>query len=536
MRGRRTAVRTLVLAHALALLAPRLARAQEGDLAGTFRVASDQTTVQVPEWGSDCGPRPASHTGPSGRQITVTTEGSQLVIQDGRRRQRTDGCWSDNPRVRRTAASGSSGRWTVQCQTPAEDYQREQGTYVITATPTRITMRDTTEYAWQLRGSNCRATATRVVTYERVGEVPTQTTTPVDAGATTATTRPQPTNRCAAPGPATRLEIAPARRALAPGGRTCFRVRLLDANGCEASAPPGSAVAWQLARSSGTPGSADATLENGCVRAPAGSPVAEYAVTASAGGLTAHAVAAVVSAEELRSLIAQHIEDEGPADAGLLLGGAASGAGVGAVVVRAPATPTERGGAGLVVWLLVGCGLLLATGGVSLLLRRRDAAPRSSRPPGDDVDAANASMRPRREAVPIPARELPVAKPAPPSLREAPAPAAAAPAPRPLVKRCPTCDTRFTAEMAFCPEHGTALVDVAAGTPATPVATAPVAAVPAAICPACGRPVEGGARFCPHDGTPVGADATPLVCPKCGKRYALGTAFCGEDGVSLSRG
>jgi hypothetical protein len=530
MRRCGSVVPLLVSLIAFAALTPRNARAQDSSLAGTFRVASDQTTVQIPEWGSDCGPRPASHTGSSGREVTVTLDGSNLVIADGRRRLRTDGCWSDNPRVQRSSVSRSGNRWTVQCQTPPDDYQRESGVYAITAETARITMRDTTEYSWQLRGSSCRATATRTVSYDRVSPAPAQQTTPVvvaDAAAPTPT-RPPPVNRCATPGAPVRLELTPARRALAPGGRSCFRARLLDANQCEVSAT-GTPVSWQMTRS-GAAGGAEASMEGGCVRVPANSPRTEYAVTATAGGLSARAVAAVVSAEELHLLIAQQIEEE-PSDAGVLAMGTVSGAGVGAVVVNVE-TPASHGGEGssLPLWLLLGGGVLLAAGAGVLLTRRRGAVapPRDSRSSLDDVsEPSSAPTRVRREAVPIPVREraeAPVARPDPVPPTE----------PRPLVKRCPGCDARFTAEMAFCPEDGKSLVDVVAGPPA-PIAPA-AAAPPAPPCPACGKPVEGGARFCPEDGTALGADPTPLSCPKCQKRYALGTLFCGEDGSALTNG
>ena len=315
------------------------------------RHVRDQTTVQIPEWGADCGPRPASHTGASGRSATVTSNGQQLSIEDGRRHNRTSGCWSDNPEVHPISQSHSGMRWTVICQTPDANYQHEQGTYTITADSGHITMREQSEYSWQLRASRCHATASRSLVYELV-----QSAAPPDcrsgrrgAAAPEVHNTPPP-NRCATPGPAASLQIVPSRRSLTPGGRTCFHARYLDANRCEVT---GGAVSWQLTRSTGAASSQDAVMENGCVRAPGSAVEVEYAVAATGGGLSDRAVAAVVSAQEMESLVASHIEDE---DAGALPmpTSAASGSGVGVgVVVNVPAATRSSTGPGWTVWLLI---------------------------------------------------------------------------------------------------------------------------------------------------------------------------------------
>jgi hypothetical protein len=554
---------TIALFALFAIIAPGVAFAQ--DLSGTYRVTTDQTTVQIPEWGSDCGPRPSSRTGNTGREATVTSDGAQLTIQDGRHRNRTDGCWSDNPRARRISASHTGNRWTVICQTPDEDYQHEQGTYTITVDGARITMRESTEYAWQLRESRCRASASRTLTYERTSGA--AATPPQDAGTAHATnTPPPPTNRCANPGAPARLSLSPSRRSLAPGGRGCFRARFYDLNGCEVTSglPP---VTWSMTRS-GAAGAIDASMENGCVRAPAGMTVAEYNVTASAGPLSAAGVAAVVSAEELRNLVAANFEDE-EADAGVQDAGPAvapSGSGVGAVVVTPPPTPSaESHGLGAVLWILMGIGGLLAVAGVVLLTTRRKPA-RTSRAPSERLSELQPmapkelprAKKPIGEAPPMqpvvaPPMQPPASSQQPPMGVASPFGSPAAPpvaahgkgagyvqASRPLVKKCPVCNQRFTAENAFCPEHGTALVMIESQPVSHATMIAGTAnAGSATLCPRCGQPVDPGAQFCPRDGTPVlapPAPALPLVCPRCQRRFPEGTAFCGDDGSPLRRG
>ena len=98
MTVRRRAVPSIAFIVAcVATVAAATASAQE--FAGNYRITSDVTTAEVPEWGSDCGQRPENHRGNTGRQVRVSEDGTNLVIED-RPRMRTDGCWSQNPRAR----------------------------------------------------------------------------------------------------------------------------------------------------------------------------------------------------------------------------------------------------------------------------------------------------------------------------------------------------------------------------------------------------------------------------------------------------
>ncbi len=535
----------------VAILGDGAAHAQ--DASGTYRVGSDRTVVQVPEWGGDCGPRPESRSAGGGRQASVSVEGSQLTFQDGRRRLRSDGCWSDNPHVRRVGASRSGNVWTVRCQTPATDYQHEEGTVTITqGDAEHIRVEETVQYSWQLRESRCRASATRTITYERVAQAPAAPDVVVAAPPPDHVA--PPVNRCASPGPATRIEVLPGRRALTPGNRACFRARAMDANRCEV--PLGATpVAWQLTRGAGAATPRDAVMEDACVRAPPDSPPAVYAVTATAGALSARGEARVVSAEELRSLVAAHFEDEDP-DAGAPSTGTATrpgvGVGSGPSPPSAPPAPSGQAPASPVAYVLLALAAVLLVAAVVILARRRKTVPRR-RDAAGDFGEMNSSMRIRRDAVPIPARELPIASglTLPSSAVRPDAPTVPVPTPPRRMKRCPSCQKEFTHENAFCPEDGTLLVDSVEGAnapPPTGLAAPPAVAAPRAapasvssagpapICPVCHQPVEGGVPFCPNDGTPVTRDAMPLRCPTCQRRFALGTVFCGDDGTPLIPG
>lgn len=48
-------------------------------------------------------------------------------------------------------------------------------------------------------------------------------------------------------------------------------------------------------------------------------------------------------------------------------------------------------------------------------------------------------------------------------------------------------------------------------------------------CPKCGTVVPAGTKFCPNDGTPIGA-----VCPSCGTSNAPSAQFCANCGARLS--
>jgi hypothetical protein len=307
--------------------AARSAEAQ--DYAGNYRIVADGTTAEVPEWGPDCGQRPESHRGSTGRQVRVSADGSNLVIED-RPRMRTDGCWSQNPQVRRVSGGGGNGRWTVQCATSPTDYQHEDGTYTTTIEGDRMTLRDRTVYRWQLRTSNCRATLTRVMTYERIAT----TTAAQDAAvsivrpaAQDASTRPQP--RCAVPGPAARLAIVSGARAASAGARVCFRAQLQDASGCPAINGANAVVTWNVTRRGGPtpPG------EGGCVTIAQGVPPGtEFLVAASAGGLEEQVTLRVVSASEPREAITEilaedagGLEIQGPTEAQNTVGAVRSG-------------------------------------------------------------------------------------------------------------------------------------------------------------------------------------------------------------------
>jgi hypothetical protein len=546
MTVRRRAVPSIAFIVAcVATVASAAASAQ--DFAGNYRITSDVTTAEVPEWGSDCGQRPENHRGNTGRQVRVSADGTNLVIED-RPRMRTDGCWSQNPRTRRVSTSGGNGRWTTQCTSPAEDYQHEDGTYSTTAEPTRITLRDRTVYRWTLQGSSCRANIMRTMVYERI-DAPTPA--PVDSGVAPTPTPPRDSGvrpaRCALPGPAARIAIITGRRSTTPGSRVCFRAQVVDADGCPAINATSSVITWNITRrNGGDPPSG----EGGCVTVASNVTAGtEFTVVASAtAGFEERVTLRVVTPEESNSLVAQLIEDE---DAGTSGEDAAAAPrideGFGAVSQAPTAAPTaNHSGRNALVAGLTAVAVLLA-GAAFFLLRKKKPAPEGtvitvSEPPlepkgtaaqgssATDSDGARGSLAPgaprvRKDEVPIPMGQMPIAglppvaagakksapanlaqtmigampngtdqvlENAPPTRQSAssmpavtPAIAAASAAPEASAKpkRCPICNQRFALENAFCPEHGAALVLADAPKPGS-VIVDPIAAVAPTPTPA----------------------------------------------------
>ena len=568
------------------------------DFAGNYRITSDVTNAEVAEWGSDCGQRPESHRGNTGRQVRVSMDGAQLVVED-RPRMRSDSCWSQNPRTRRVSSSGSNGRWTTQCTSPAEDYQHEDGTYATAIEGNRLTLRDRTVYRWSLQGSACRATIVRTMVYERL-DAPT----PVTDSGVAETPRPPADSgvrqaRCALPGPASRISIIAGRRSTTPGTRVCFRAQLVDADGCLAINSTGSVITWAVARRNGgeaPPG------EGGCVTvAPAIPAGTEFTITASANnGFEERVVLRVVTPEESSSLVAQIIEEgdastsEDAAIAPRISDGLGSVSGV-----VAPTSSAQTGSRNALVALLTAVAVLLVGVAFIMVRRKRSAttpdpseAPRPSAPTAQQAAAmvqpapapAAAKQTPaggvgriRKDEAPFPAsapqsgptnlaQTMIGAMPAgtsgvivaaienvhekrassssmaavspPPSPPQAPEP------PK-QTKRCPVCNQRFGVENAFCPDHGVALVDLEGAQPKVLVAAnvasqsvpAPPPTAPAPTAPTRPRVPDDLARTPIAGSAHEPAAATPtLRCPTCGKSFGPGNIFCGEDGSRLVDG
>jgi hypothetical protein len=527
MNVRQRAVRSMAwIVAACATSAATTVSAQ--DYAGLYRIVSDVTTAEVPEWGTDCGRRPENQRGSTGRTVRVSADGTNLVIED-RPRMRTDGCWSQNPRVRRVSFSGGNGRWSTQCSSPDEDYQHEEGTYTSTIEGDRLTLRERTLYRWTLNSSVCRATLTRTIVYERIDIAPT----PVqDSGA--AVTPPVRDSgerpvRCAVPGPAARIAIVAGRRSTTPGSRVCFRAQLVDADGCPAINAGGAVITWSVTRRGGgdaPPG------EGGCITiAPSIAAGTEFLVTAtSTTGLEERVTLRVVTPEESRSLVAQIIEDE---DAGTLVEDASAprideGFGSVAPAVTHGTAAASRARHALVATLTAAAVLL--TGIAFFLLRTKKPTKREKPEPSpsdackgepsvvvqsaagattsSDVGRSSIPGQPprvRKDEVAIPLREMPIGGLLPMAAQ-----------------------AKKSAPSALAQTMIGAMPVGTDGVIAEGVAKARAQSSMAVVHPPASSSAPSASDF--H--APA-APAKSKRCPVCHQRFGAENAFCPEHGVSL---
>lgn len=260
---------------------------------------------------------------------------------------------------------------------------------------------------------------------------------------------------------------------------------MLDAARCELE---GAAVAWSLRPSAGA---AEATVDRGCVASTRGEGVLE--VVATAGTLSARAVATIVSEDQYRSLAAAHIEEE---DASVEAIDPGAGQSLGVSVHTEIPSPSPR-------WIWPAAALLgggLALGLVAWLLSRRKRKPvlvqddeptTVRRPIPGMAPTYEPPGRHRREAPPV--EMFPPATDATseaPTMAKVPAVVASAP---PAAKRCPVCAKEFLDGSVFCTEDGAGLVAVAVTAPA-------VVAPKVRICPRCQRRYEPLMDFCVDDG------------------------------------
>ena len=473
----------------------------DGPYEGPWIASSLQVRYQVSSWGTHCGPRPPGSTSEPGGPVTVRQSGDTLTFT-GAVRGVTNGCWSDNPEVRRISSRYQSGTWTTTCATSSSNSKPERGQYTLRASGDQLSFRETTSWDWQLQDSHCVATRTATRTFTRVGEGPSEPEEPEEPAATGCT-----------PGAPARLRLGPAEANLEPGERVCFRPRVTDAAGC-----PVPSARVQLALDA--PTARQARLDGRCFQAArtAAEGEGEFRVIATSGGLRDVARVRVAPAD-LSGLVAQRRGTGGTEGDEI----DPSSTGASGVAARA-----LQDGPGAMLWLGLAGALLLVLGiGVVVWVLRRQAT-RTTR-------AAAMSERPPDSMTP--------GSPTPDATTSDGAARAAA-----AGNACPSCGRTAPAGTTFCPHDGTPLSAPPPAAPA-PAPSGPTGAAAATgetlICPRCRRGFPATTTMCPTDQVPLLPYATFVaeqkqaeesqqrVCPKCGTRYEGTVQFCGKDGATL---
>jgi hypothetical protein len=552
---------------------------------GNWTEVDRTMTVTVESWGGDCPTAPQSSSSHPNTSVAVTQEGDQLVFPRGRR---SDRCWSDNPAMRRTRFSKSGNRWTVECQTPDDDPRREHGTYVLTATTTRIQVDITSDYDWTLRESNCKARIIERRVLTRAAPPGAEAGT-ADAGVPEAATadardgtagfdrvdaglRPIPDaqaapRRCEHPGAPARLRVR-AVQSVQPGGQAPISVHQVDAQGCDLGAVQ--APRFELL------GDAKGCRIEGNGMFRACDAVAQcdgetVRIRVSVGSLAATAdIRISARVEDGLGTVTPVWIDEPVDESGGPVGGAQVSASLQAqtpAVGAAPGTPgsgaagggtpARSGGASAggeesddswVLWVVVGGGAVVVLAVVIYLIASGRRRRSSSGTEIDDLAVVRASgglsappagedpgRGPPKPTVPSPLLPAPQAAPV-----AAAAPSVAAPPAAVVLWHCAACRRQYPAA-GFCVEDGLSLLAGPAPTGAKTVIYA--------ACPKCGRGHSPESKFCPVDrellqpyGLGMNAYRAGLKgrpepmersCPKCGSSYPGSHRFCSRDGEQL---
>jgi hypothetical protein len=419
------------LSLAAFLAHPGSARAQS--YAGTWTEAERSTNVTIDSWGTDCPAAPQSASSRPNTAVAVTQEGDQIVFPRGRR---TDRCWSDNPALRRTRFSKQGNRWTVECETPADDPRQEHGRYVVTADPTRIVVEIDSSYDWTLRETHCKASIVerRVLTRAApadadAGAADAADGARSDGGDGSAFPRvdasgllPLPDaqaapRRCDRPGAPARLRIR-AVQTVQPGGRVPVSVHQVDAQGCDLGPVTagysivGNALGCRIG-SDGTFQACDAVAqcdgETIRIRVAAGGLSGEADIRVSARIEQGLGTVEPVWIDEPQpqepgrpvggSQVSASLQAQARADAGAAAPGTTPGTAGTAAPSAAPGTaaaPAAEGDSSLALWLVVGGGEVApggakaTTGGADGGLPEARTVARSSR-----VSILGRVLRPR---------------------------------------------------------------------------------------------------------------------------------------------
>lgn len=481
----RSPSRVALVTLAAAFFLPALAHA-DGPFEGEWRASPRRIGIELQSWGSDCpGGIPLRQTEPGGA-VRISQSGDHLRFT-GAVRGSTQGCWSDQPGIRRTGATIRGDTWTIRCATAPNTAQAERGTYTLKAEgQDRLVFEETTRWDWQLRDSRCTATRRSRQTFTRVAEeAPAEPEEPEPANCT--------------PGRPARLIISPRRAELRAGERVCFRTRVTDAAGCRV---PNQNVRLRLEADEGR----SARIDGQCFFAGETAADAEgsFRIQATSGELSATARVAV-AVDDLTDLVAQGSSTPTPVSPGNAEADSASG-------VAARAAGDEDGfplwwiGAGLGLLLLIGVSIVLVVRGRK---KPEESAPESPMPPSRVASAAPAAADDAIRAV-------------------------GATTKRPE-RVCPVCSFEADADTEFCPNDGARLID-----PESPEVKAQ-----GMICPACRRGYAAGSARCGIDGEELipyaffvarqkhEESAGKKVCPKCGTSYGPEKTFCGQDGTPL---
>jgi hypothetical protein len=399
-------------------------------LAGKWHAEPMTVRWVIGSWGEACGPRP-SGGGDQGGPVTIEERGSELVISGQGSAFATDQCWQMHPGLSRQSHAASGGAWKSTCRSAPGDARQEILQTSVSAAGDTISLQESGQYQFVVRGQTCAASSGRWRTYRREPAGPPP---PFEPPTTPA---PAVRNPCATPGVPARIEVRPSRKLMRAGESFSFRSSVFDLQGCSLGTP----VAWSV-----SPESASASVEGGRLTIAEGAPDAELSVTATAASQSLRVLVEVVSDERYAALLASgNFNAEGAsseaATATITAGSLGARPGV--------SNPGFSDRKWTFVGLVSAIALVFALLGAWLLRRARRAAALPAplgRPWRDTGTVVFTDEDSSRE----PPRNLQATR------LEVPAP----PAPKPATV-CPVCGTMYDTRGArVCPKDGAQLLPI----------------------------------------------------------------------------
>lgn len=520
----------------------------DGSLEGKWRQSALREDFTVQNWlESGCGPAPKSSSTGGGEVVEVRAEGDELVFVGGGRVFRTNACYDPMPNLQRGShsrdANGKS--WRTRCTTaPNDPRSAVLNTLVNASTDRHIDLVETGRYEITLEGGKCVADIKRTRSFDRVDDGPAS-----PASAAPAPKEPKPAPADPSPRPALcgivgepqKLEVRPSRKLLRPGETFKLRGVVLDAKGCETKTP----LTWKLAPpTNGEPAQRGVKVDTlGNVTAAKDASEGTLEIIAGAGGRETRVTVEIVTAEKYDELLSKSgLNAAGENEEASTVTIASQSLGTDDARVEDHSRQRRFAFLAIVGVALVGLvvtAIVLARRG----RRAKELLAKAEERHEEKVRAVLERRKKREEehAAQQRAHEESVATARAISSSNALAAMAPPSQPAPAARRaelvCASCGRDMEPGTSFCPHDGTPLVAASSSRDVTRTGGG-------GICPVCNTVYGDEVTLCPTHkaklirpralapatGASVGRGK---ICPTCGERFEGGADFCGKDGTQL---
>jgi hypothetical protein len=240
-------------------------------------------TVNIKQWGKDCGSKPKSYYSKQVKPVIITEKGGDLFFSNGS--LRTDTCNSPNPRLVVVSKSKGSNQWHRICETPKTDSKYEKSEYTfIGEEGQQLVYTARSHFNWSLKNDHCVISWIEKQVFKRVDssiakeKSKSESALPVKKSKQK-DEKDEPATECGDHGPPVKVTIHPKKRTIGPSSTLCFKLTGVDKKGCRFSVP----ASWQVRQSDKI---VHLITPNGCFHAGDTAAEAEgvYSVTAVSNG------------------------------------------------------------------------------------------------------------------------------------------------------------------------------------------------------------------------------------------------------------